>query len=552
MNIGIDFDNTIAWYETLFRAVAVNEEIINGNWKGSGKTELRNYLRDQPNGEKTWMRLQGLVYGKHMHGAEMMPGVANFLMSCNMRKHKIYIVSHKTEYGHFDPEKISLRFKALEWMETKHFFDPEYFGMIKENVFFADTREEKVKKIEQLKCDWFIDDLPEVFEENNFPSNTGKILFESNKHESRQDLIILESWRKISEKILGKITNTDVIGWSKRLIAESNFYIEKIPGRGNSSIYKAITSDRKIYALKYYPDRLSDRRERLNTEFQSLQMLHENNINNVPKSIEKSESLNLGLYEWIDGVNINEPSINDLGQVIDFVENLYSLSQIIDKNNIGLASEACLSVNELINQIEKRLLKLKQVSDDFLELSKFLDATFEPLWRKVRDETFSFWSIESLHNSLPKEKQILSPSDFGFHNIIKLSNGTLSFIDFDYFGWDDPVKLTADFILHPAMNLSLELKEKWNEVMLKLFSKDQQYEMRLNAAMPLYAMRWSMIVLNEYLPIFAEHRKEAQGVENYNLEKSQNIQLDKAKYYCEIAQKTALQSKYIKRQFSNA
>jgi len=79
MNIGIDFDNTISWYDTSFREVAMDEGIIDGNWDGKGKTELRNYLRRQSNGEKTWMKLQGLVYGKYMNSAEMMPGVANFL-----------------------------------------------------------------------------------------------------------------------------------------------------------------------------------------------------------------------------------------------------------------------------------------------------------------------------------------------------------------------------------------------------------------------------------------------------------------------------------------
>ena len=119
MNIGIDFDNTIAHYVTSFGEVAMEEGIIDGNWEGKGKTELRDHLRRQPNGEKTWMKLQGLVYGKYLHGAEMMPGVANFFLSCNVREHKIFIVSHKTEYGHFDPENISLRHEALKWMKTK-------------------------------------------------------------------------------------------------------------------------------------------------------------------------------------------------------------------------------------------------------------------------------------------------------------------------------------------------------------------------------------------------------------------------------------------------
>ena len=122
MKNGIDFDNTIARYDTSFREVAMEEGIIDGNWEGGkGKTELRDHLRCQPNGEKTWMKLQGRVYGKYMHRAEILPGVANFLMSCKQRNHNLFIVSHKTEYGHFDPEKIPLRREALKWMETNCF-----------------------------------------------------------------------------------------------------------------------------------------------------------------------------------------------------------------------------------------------------------------------------------------------------------------------------------------------------------------------------------------------------------------------------------------------
>ena len=168
MRIGIDFDNTIAYYDDLFSKIAKVKGFLDTNWVGNDKKELRGHLRKQKNGEKKWMSLQGLVYGKYMYQAEMMPGVAKFLMSCNVRNHRIFIVSHKTEYGHFDPEKISLRDEALKWMETNRFFDSKYFGLDKNNVFFGYTRKEKVNIIARLNCDWFIDDLPEVFDKKYF------------------------------------------------------------------------------------------------------------------------------------------------------------------------------------------------------------------------------------------------------------------------------------------------------------------------------------------------------------------------------------------------
>ena len=533
MNIGIDFDNTIVWYDISFREVALSEGFIDGNWKGKGKTDLRDHLRQQLDGERTWMILQGLVYGKYMHGAEMMPGVANFLMSCNVRNLKVFIVSHKTEYGHFDPEMISLRSEALKWMEVRRFFDPKYFGLSREDVFFADTRKEKVNLIDSINCGWFIDDLPEVFEENHFPDTTCKILFGSYKPEQFQNRSVLNSWRKISEKILGQITDQDVVFWVKGVVNHSLEHVEKIPGQGNSSIYKIHVSGEKSYALKYYPDRLMDDRPRLKTEFNTLRLLHKHNITNIPKAVEKSDDLNLGLYEWVNGEKVIEPANNDIDQAIDFVKKLYSLSRKIDENDIDLASEACLSAGNLISQIEKRLSRLKLASNNFSELSTFLEHSFEPLWAQVRDKSIALWPLESVDNNLPKKKLILSPSDFGFHNCLKSDKGILIFIDFDYFGWDDPVKLTADFLWHPAMNLNTKLKEKWQETMLELFSEDINFEARLNAAMPLYGLRWALIVLNEYLPGFADRRKDAGKKETYNIDKTRKIQLNKAEHYYE-------------------
>lgn len=531
MKIGIDFDNTIACYDTLFHEVALKENFISRRWSGCGKTELRNYLRNQPNGEKTWMKLQGLVYGKYMNGAEMLSGFANFILSCKARNYKVFIVSHKTEYGHYDSEKISLRNEALKWMHDNRFFDPEYFGINEKDVHFANTRREKVKTISNLKCDWFIDDLPEVFEESHFPIETKKVLFGANGSNTLNDIVFVGYWRKISEIILGQITDKDIVSWLNLLTKIPIEKLQKIPGRGNSKVYQITTSEGKGYALKLYPDQTTDKRPRLMTEFNTLQLLHRFNITNVPKSVEKSEELNIGLYEWINGESVVKPNLDNLEQAIDFVKQLYTLSQNIDRNHIDNASGACLSISELADQIDNRLLKLENNSSQ--ELSIFTETVFKPLWIEVKDESLSCCPLEYRENILPLEKQTLSPSDFGFHNSIKLEDGRIQFIDFDYFGWDDPVKLTADFIWHPAMNLNKNLKDRWQKAMLELFKDDKSFEDRLNVSLPLYGLRWALIVLNEFLPGFADRRKEAGDSKLYDIKKARQIQLEKAHLYCD-------------------
>ena len=534
MNIGIDFDNTIARYDTSFREVALAEGLISGNWNGNGKTELRDHLRSRPDGETTWMKLQGRVYGKFMYRAEMMPGVANFLLKCKARNHRVFIVSHKTEYGHFDPCKISLRQEALKWMEVKGFFDPKYFGINRENVFFTATREEKVEKIACLKCDCFIDDLPEVFVEKNFPKGTQKVLFGQFDSLNFSNAVIpINNWADISNLVLGSATGNDINVWSNLLLNHPVARVEKVSGRGNSRIYKLQTSEENSFALKRYPDRLMDARLRLKTEFHTLRILHQNNITNVPRAVEKDEDLNIGIYEWIDGDPVTDPTQSDLKQAVDFVKQLHFLSQETGEAGINKASEACLSGADLIQQIEKRFRILNAAKTGYPELSFFLDQTFPPLWEEIRDESYSAWPVESQGRHLPGKKQILSPSDFGFHNALRRVDGKLVFIDFDYFGWDDPVKLTADFLWHPAMELNSEIAVGWKTAMVGLFSADPDFESRLETAMPLYGLRWAMIVLNEFLPGFAEKRKNAGKTCTYDFEKYRNIQLRKATRYCE-------------------
>jgi hypothetical protein len=533
MKIGIDFDNTIACYDISFKEIAMAEGMIADNWNGVGKTELRNHLRRMPEGEKLWMKLQGLAYGKFMFRAEMMPGVARFLLKCRSREHEVFIISHKTEYGHFDQEKISLRKQALKWMEAKRFFDTYYFDIKKENVFFSDTRQEKVSKIAKLECDYFIDDLPEVFEEAMFPGDTQKILF--NPYGSTKDsdaLTLLGNWEDISIHLLGPTTDGDVGDWASRTIGYPIKKISRISGRGNSRLYMIMTENGELYTLKYYPDRLEDSRPRLKTEFNACRLLHQESINFVPRAVEKDEMLDFGLYEWIEGESITEPILEDLQQVIDFVERLFCFVPKIDGNDISLASEACLSANDLIIQINRRFKRLNAVKERYHELASFLEQTFEPLAEEVVKASYYRWPIESRDRRLPREKQMLSPSDFGFHNAIK-NNGKITFIDFEYFGWDDPVKLTADFIWHPAMELDSEMIGQWKKAMLALFSDDRDFADRLLAALPLYGLRWALIMLNEFLPGYAERRRNAGDIDNFDEKKLQKIQLFKAKRYCE-------------------
>ncbi len=105
-----------------------------------------------------------------------------------------------------------------------------------------------------------------------------------------------------------------------------------------------------------------------------------------------------------------------------------------------------------MRQIEQRLIKLRNVIRPEKELIDFLEYSFT--------SRFANWSASArllaaeagldFNGELPQEWRSLVPSDFGFHNSLRRNDGSLAFVDFEYFGWDDPVKMTADILLHPG------------------------------------------------------------------------------------------------------
>ena len=176
LRIGIDFDNTMACYDQAFAEVAALMGFQSGH-EVATKVIVKQIIQNSPGGDLLWQRLQGQVYGRHMLLAKVFAGVHEFICLAKMRGHEVFVVSHKTEFGHFDEEQVSLRGQAVLWLEKNKFFNANQLYLKKENVFFESTREDKIQRIHDLACTHFIDDLPEVFAEPQFPDHIQKILF---------------------------------------------------------------------------------------------------------------------------------------------------------------------------------------------------------------------------------------------------------------------------------------------------------------------------------------------------------------------------------------
>jgi hypothetical protein len=507
------------------------------SWVGS-KQELKDELQSRPDGERLWQTLQGRVYGSAMRQAVMFPGVALFLMRSRHRGDDIFIVSHKTEFGHFDSTRTPLRQTALSWMQSKGFFEESRFGLAKENVLFEGTRKEKIVQIASLNLDIFIDDLEEVFAEEGFPP-IEKVLFNA-KAKGRYHDLHCNNWSEIGQQMFGSISDAECKFLAQTLCREHIESVTQLPGHGNSRVYRVLTDSTTGYALKVYPDLVIDPRPRLRNEVRACNVLE--HLGRTPRSVAHDQELNIALFEWIDGETPRTIEISHIDQALSFAEKLKDLSGRVG-NDIPEASEACLSGVQLLSQVEERIQILGSTNNE--ELQIFLGTTIKPLWEELQEWSAVNWPIPSFENELAQSKQTLSPSDFGFHNALEKRDKSLRFVDLEYFGRDDPVKLIADFLWHPAMNLELAFKIRWLRGMFAIFDRDSELSQRFHAAWPIYGLRWALIMLNEFRPDGWQKRVYAIQQLQQSRKQIQYQQLQKAAGVCRSIREEKLECPYV-------
>jgi hypothetical protein len=199
MRIGIDFDNTLIDYDRVFLEAARERGLVSRDFAGP-KRAVRDAIRLLPDGELTWQRLQGHVYGAGIGGAVPFPGARDFLRRCAREGVATFIVSHKTRFGHYDPARVDLRAAARGWMSEQGFFRTGA-GLPDDHVYFESDREHKLARIAALACTHFIDDLEEIFADPRFPAGVRRILLAESGAEACDALC--GDWQDVTAAIFG-------------------------------------------------------------------------------------------------------------------------------------------------------------------------------------------------------------------------------------------------------------------------------------------------------------------------------------------------------------
>jgi hypothetical protein len=438
-----------------------------------------------------------------MNEAQLIGGVAEFFQACRQHGVRSVIVSHKTEYAGYDETHTNLRQAALAWMETQRFFESDGLGLRREDIYFAGTRAEKLATIKRLGCTLFVDDLEETYLESAFPSGVEKLLFAPRGHAPSPGVHVFRNWREILDYVFHA-------GAFSQLLGQPVTDLEWIGGGGNSRIYK-LPGGRA--GKVYFGAR------RLETEFAALQFLWQHGVRCIPEPIAAESVSKLAVYEFIDGTKFaaNDVTDTDIDTAVEFLATLKRLASEPDAATLPPAAEACFTVQSIVENLRSRLVRLAAVS----ALKQFLEEGFRPMLERLAAEL-------PVETELPAEERTLSPSDFGFHNALRRKDGQLVFLDFEYFGWDDPAKMVSDFLLHPALELPERLKRRFATGVYRRFPGNKSLAKRVETVYPLFGLKWCLIMLNEFVPEDLQRRGFASGG-SLDRAAAQARQLDKAR-----------------------
>lgn len=307
----------------------------------------------------------------------------------------------------------------------------------------------------------------------------------------------------------------------QKYFAEIILDIRNMNHKGNNLLFELNLENDKRFLLKKYSKIHMDDWDRGRTEFKALSHLWKKGFKDIPEPIKFDKEEDIGIYSFEEGKVLKSEEIKekDMDHVTDFLAKLHNLKKE-DKEIFGPASSACLCLQDYLEVIDKRLERIidfKAEDEAGKKARDFLDEKVIPKIKEIKQEFLKKIREKNLDlkEQLNIDEQVLTPADFGFHNIL-VNDKEYKFIDFEYFGRDDPARQILDFIHHAkSSKISKELKDYFLELYKKKRDLSEEFEERLRILGPLIAITWVLIPLNILSEKQMQHAKFAQGnVEN--------------------------------------
>jgi Ser/Thr protein kinase RdoA (MazF antagonist) len=300
---------------------------------------------------------------------------------------------------------------------------------------------------------------------------------------------------------------------------------------GNNRVF-VVTADGRRVVAKFYYVSAADGRDRLTAEWAFLEYATRLGLC-VPRPIARDTVARIALYEYLEGDRLTAGAVGprEVAAAAEFFTALNDRRHIGLAAGLPLASEACFSMNEHLVMLDRRLQRLSEVRPQAgidAEALEFV-ADARRLWGSLRgrlaDEAQALLGAADAPISADR---CVSPSDFGFHNVLVQPGRRVCFIDFEYAGWDDPAKMAVDFFCQPAVPVDPGYFEWFLDATIGRYARDvDALKTRARLLWPVYRIKWCCIILNDFLPDAGRRRRFADPGADALTRK--RVQLEKAR-----------------------
>jgi hypothetical protein len=290
--------------------------------------------------------------------------------------------------------------------------------------------------------------------------------------------------------------------------------LSRLAGGKNNQVYRLETEAGLPLVLKRYFTDPRDPRDRLRAEWEFLQHAWSRGMRAIPEPLACNVGSHAGLYGFVEGRKLLAAELTPahIDAAIDFVLAVNARPRA----ELAPASEACFTLAEHIATVERRVARLRRLDPDAPhanEAQSFVSMRLVPAWHAVKSRLAADASAAglSMEQRLEPDECCLSPSDFGFHNALVDDAGRLTFLDFEYAGCDDPAKLVSDFFCQPEIPVPPHYHASFIVRVTDGLGLDEKGRARCHMLLDAYLIKWTCIILNDFLPLGAARRAFADA-----------------------------------------
>ena len=283
---------------------------------------------------------------------------------------------------------------------------------------------------------------------------------------------------------------------------------------GNNQVFVA-EAETRAFVVKRYFTHPGDPRDRLASEYAFTRCATAIGVGSVPRPIACDARDGIAVYEFVAGRKLTGADLEDahVEQAARFLEAINSPRARVAAAQLPQASEAAFSLSGHIDILDQRMARLATIepASDVDRAAAAFVGVLRDGWRRLRrrllDEAARSGALPD--DQLPEAQRIVSPSDFGFHNAVLRPDEGITFVDFEYAGWDDPAKTVGDFFSQPAVPIPERHFERIAAAATCFIADNEEMLRRARQLLPMFRLKWCCIMLNHFTPVSRERRRFA-------------------------------------------